>query len=564
MPVAALLAFSLLATLLTVVLLVPTTLADPTVHVGGAESEGDAGDTFALRFTVTADAGANYTLRLTPLEGFNFTAYGQSAQIPADGVHTFIFQGEILDDLDDGDYNFAWQASQGDTPFASGNAHLEVTSPGIDAILILLIFIVAFAVILTDMFHRTIVAWVGAMGVFAVGKAYGTIDEHMLFGFVDFNVIGLLMGMMIIAAMLEISGFFEFIAIKATKLSKGEPWRLILYLGGFTTVISMFIDNVTAVILIAPVAIRICGKLKINPIPLLVSLAMMSNTGGVGTLVGDPPNVMIASASGFGFNSFIIRLFPMVLVAWFVTATILYYHFREWRSERSHHVEDLMNVDEWDMVKDRKLMYRTLGVLTLTVLGFSCSELLHLGIDISAIALLGAGMALAVNQPDIHAVLVKVEWAALLFFACLFIMVGGLDEMGHLEALARWIFDVTGGDGMMLVIAIIWISAIASAIVDNIPFTAAMILVIQNLSEQGLIENTAPLYWALAMGAGFGGNGTPIGSSAGVIVVSMAERAGHPITPREWMKVGLPMLVATCIVATIFIVIFYDILYTTG
>ena len=440
-----------------------------------------------------------------------------------------------------------------------------------DAILVLLIFIISFVLILGEYVHRTLAAWGGALLMLAVGKIYGTLDwcsghgsqdcNNNLFAAIDFNVIGLLMGMMVFAAMLEISGFFEFIAIKATKLSKGDPWMLVVYLGTFTTLISVVIDNVTAIILIAPITIKICDKIKISAIPPLIAEAILSDTGGVATLVGDPPNVMIASATGFTFNSFIEHLTPLTILAWVATLGYMRYYYRDWIQTKPEHVENVMTENEWDVIRDRTMMNRTLMALAGTIVLFSLHELLHLDLEISAIALGGAGLAMMLCLPEINEVIERIEWPALIFFGGLFVMVGGLEHMGHLEAIAFWIFDNFADDPVMLAVMVIWVSAFSSAIVDNIPFCAAMIPVIYKLGELSEDINTAPLFWALAMGCGFGGNATPIGSSANVMTVSISERGGHKITTAEWMRVGLPVMLITCIVATIFMVLFYDSLY---
>ena len=440
-----------------------------------------------------------------------------------------------------------------------------------DAILVLLIFIISFVLILGEYVHRTLAAWGGALLMLAVGKIYGTLDwcsghgsqdcNNNLFAAIDFNVIGLLMGMMVFAAMLEISGFFEFVAIKATKLSKGDPWMLVVYLGTFTTLISVVIDNVTAIILIAPITIKICDKIKISAIPPLIAEAILSDTGGVATLVGDPPNVMIASATGFTFNSFIEHLTPLTILAWVATLGYMRYYYRDWIQTKPEHVENVMTENEWDVIRDRTMMNRTLMALAGTIVLFSLHELLHLDLEISAMALGGAGLAMMLCLPEINEVIERIEWPALIFFGGLFVMVGGLEHMGHLEAIAFWIFDNFADDPVMLAVMVIWVSAFSSAIVDNIPFCAAMIPVIYKLGELSEDINTAPLFWALAMGCGFGGNATPIGSSANVMTVSISERGGHKITTAEWMRVGLPVMLITCIVATIFMVLFYDSLY---
>lgn len=450
---------------------------------------------------------------------------------------------------------------------------------------VLIIFAVSFILILSESVHRTIAAWFGSVVLLIYGHSTGVFTlahdsslEHTMLGWIEFEVIGLLMGMMVFAAILELCGFFEFIAIKAAKMSGGDPWKLIVLLGTFTTVISLLIDNVTAIIIIAPVTLKICNKMEINPIPPLLAEAILSDTGGVASMVGDPPNVMIAAEaanlgleSTFGFNGFLLKLGILTLIAWVATLGYMRWYYRDWVHSKPANVEYLLEEDEWDSVDDKQLMYTTIAILLLTVSMFSAKEFLGLEIEIHAIALSGAGLALVAARPQdhelrggfMHLVTEKIEWSALLFFAGLFILVGAVGNVGYLEDLAVWIFDNFGSDPVMLAVAIVWVSAIASAIIDNIPFTAAMIPVIVSIVEANPELDIAPLFWALAMGAGFGGNATPIGSSANVMTVAISERGPRPITTAEWVKVGLPVMVITCTVATVFIIVFHGTLYST-
>ncbi len=450
---------------------------------------------------------------------------------------------------------------------------------------VLIIFAVSFILILSESVHRTIAAWFGSVVLLIYGHSTGVFTlahdsslEHTMLGWIEFGVIGLLMGMMVFAAILELCGFFEFIAIKAAKMSGGDPWKLIVLLGTFTTVISLLIDNVTAIIIIAPVTLKICNKMEINPIPPLLAEAILSDTGGVASMVGDPPNVMIAAEaanlgleSTFGFNGFLLKLGILTLIAWVATLGYMRWYYRDWVHSKPANVEYLLEEDEWDSVDDKQLMFTTIAILLLTVGMFSAKEFLGLEIEIHAIALSGAGLALVAARPQdhelrggfMHLVTEKIEWSALLFFAGLFILVGAVGNVGYLEDLAVWIFDNFGSDPVMLAVAIVWVSAIASAIIDNIPFTAAMIPVIVSIVEANPELDIAPLFWALAMGAGFGGNATPIGSSANVMTVAISERGPRPITTAEWVKVGLPVMMITCVVATVFIIVFHGTLYST-
>ena len=456
-----------------------------------------------------------------------------------------------------------------------------------DKVIVLLIFAFSFTLILSEKLHRTIAAWLGCILMLFMGHitnvftlAEGHTLEHEMLGWIEFEVIGLLLGMMVFAALLEVSGFFEYVAIKAAKMSKGDPWRLIVYLGTLTTLLSLVIDNVTAIIIIAPITLKICDKMEISPIPPLLAEAILSDTGGVASMVGDPPNVMIAAASHdvglehlFGFNGFLLRLGILTFFAWIITLGYMRWYYREWTNEKPDNVEALLEEDEWSAVDDPRLMKTTLALLAVTVVGFSLTEFLHLPIQIHAIALAGAGLALVFAKPEmpdhehnegfLNDVIGRVEWQALLFFAGLFMLVGAVGNVGYLESLAIWIFDNFGSNQVTLAVAIVWVSAIASAIIDNIPFTAAMIPVIISIGEANPGVDIAPLFWALAMGAGFGGNATPIGSSANVMTVSISERSARPITTKEWIRVGLPVMFITCIVATIFIILFHGVLYTS-
>jgi Na+/H+ antiporter NhaD/arsenite permease-like protein len=308
--------------------------------------------------------------------------------------------------------------------------------------------------------------------------------------------------------------------------------------------------------------------------------AILSDTGGVASMVGDPPNVMIAAAasdyaafdlSAFSFNGFLFKLGILTFFAWVATLSYFRWYYREWATQKPPHVDLLLEEDEWEAINDKPLMYSTLIILGLTVVAFSGKSLLDLPIEIDGIALTGAAFALIVARPKneelregfINEVVDKVEWQALLFFAGLFLLVGAVGDVGYLERVANWIFENFGDDEVKLAVAVIWVSAIASALIDNIPFTAAMIPVIFSITEASGGElSPEPLLWALAMGAGFGGNATPIGSSANVMTVAISERGPYPITTAEWIRAGLPVMLITCVVATFFMIIFHGVLYS--
>ncbi len=414
-----------------------------------------------------------------------------------------------------------------------------------------IVFAATFAGILTERAHRTILALAGAALMVLLGLAMGFYSQEGALEAIDFNTLALLLGMMILVSMLRRTGFFEYLAILTAKRSGGSPWFLLVTLGTVTTVASAFLDNVTTVILIAPVTILVAEILGINPVPLLIAEALLSNTGGVATLVGDPPNILIGSAANLSFVDFLVNVAPIVLVAWLVTLLLLRFLFRKELAEEPQNVEALLSLDEDAALHDRPVAARILIILSGVVLLFFVHHVLHL--QPGFIAMLGAALALLWIQPDIEEILEGVEWTVLLFFAALFVVVGGLEASGLLGLVGENLAGLAGRDLLITGVALIWVAAVASAIVDNIPFTIAMIPLVQELGGTGV--NVTPLWWALALGAGFGGNGTPIGSTANVVVVSLSERTKTPITAAIWLRNGLPVMAATCTVGSILYVL---------
>ncbi len=416
-----------------------------------------------------------------------------------------------------------------------------------------IIFVITFVAILTERVHRTIAAMAGAAVMLIVGMMMNFYSEEAALAAIDFDTLALLLGMMILVRMLQTTGFFRYIAIVAGKRSKGSPLILFITLGTLTTVLSMFLDNVTTIVLIAPVTILIAEILGINPIPMLMAEALLSDTGGVATLVGDPPNVLIGSAAGFSFTHFLTHLAPIVLVAWLVALLVLRFVFRRELSEKSSNVDALMQLDENAGLTDPASLRKILIVLAGIIILFFLST--PLGLSPGLIALLGAAAAMLWVRPDVESTLEHVEWSVLVFFAALFVTTGGLEASGVLGLLADRVAGLAGSNLLVASLAMLWIAAIMSAVVDNIPFTIAMLPVIAGVGHLGI--NVTPLWWALALGAGFGGNGTPIGSTANVITMSLSEKTRTPITTRIWLRSGLPVMLATCIVASIMFVLMF-------
>ena len=415
------------------------------------------------------------------------------------------------------------------------------------------IFVVTFVAILSERLHRTIAAMAGAAAMLVAGMLLGFYSQEKALAAIDFNTLGLLLGMMILVRMLQQTGFFRYVAILAAKRTHGSPLLLFIALGTLTTVLSMFLDNVTTVVLIAPVTILIAEVLGINPIPMLMAEALLSDTGGVATLVGDPPNVMIGSAAGLSFVSFLTHLAPLVVVAWLVALLVLRFVFRRELGARPANVSALMQLDENVGLHDRVALRRILMTLGAVIVLFFFQGILH--VAPGAIALGGATAALLWVRPDVDETLRRVEWNVLLFFSALFVTAGGLEASGVLGLIADRVAGLAIANLLGASLLMLWVAAALSAMVDNIPFTIAMIPVIERLGYLGV--NPVPLWWALALGAGFGGNGTPIGSTANVVTVSLSEKTRTPITTRVWLRSGLPVMLVTCVVASLMFILLF-------
>lgn len=420
-------------------------------------------------------------------------------------------------------------------------------------ILAAVIFLASLWLIFTEKLNRTIVGFLGAALMVGLGRLLNFYNEEQAIAAIDFNTIGLLFGMMILVALLEPTGFFQFLAVWAGRVSKGSPVRLLVLLGTVTTIVSMFLDNVTTIVLIAPVTILICEILGINASPFLIAEALLSNTGGAATLVGDPPNMLIASASGFSFNDFLTHSLPIVLVVWFSALWMLRYLFRNELAVRPPNAGAVLRLNPSESLDDPKTARRVLFVLAGAILLFFMEE----WVDLSPafIALSAASIALVWVRPNINDVLRRIEWSVLTFFCALFVMVGGLDASGALGGLVALLEKMSSIPPVMFGLVLLWFSAVLSAFVDNVPITIALIPVLLGLEANGM--NIQPLWWALAFGAGFGGNGTIIGSTANIVVASISERTRTPITSKLWNKRGLPVMLATCMVASVLYFIMY-------
>lgn len=423
-------------------------------------------------------------------------------------------------------------------------------------IISLFIFIVVLIIIFSEKVNRTIVAMVGATLMVVTGIYFGFYNQEQAVEVVDFNTLGLLIGMMILVGLLEPTGFFQFLAVMAAKISKGKPIRLLIFLTAVTSVVSMVLDNVTTVVLIAPVTILICEILGYNTRPFLISEAILSNIGGMATLVGDPPNILIASAADFTFVDFLRNALPIVLVTWLVSIVVLNYLFRK-ELQSSKIVDNgavVAQLNPKEAIKEPKIVFKVLVMIAFALIGFIFEDLINL--EPSVIAIGASSLALLwVNPSKVKEVFNLVEWDVLVFFSSLFILVGGLENAGVLHYLAQAILSIGNLHPVILGVSLLWIVALLSAIVDNIPITIAIIPVILELETMGI--PVAPLWWALAFGAGLGGNGTIIGSTANVIVTSLSDRTRYPISPMLWNKKGLPVMFISLIVVSGLYVLFF-------
>jgi Na+/H+ antiporter NhaD/arsenite permease-like protein len=418
------------------------------------------------------------------------------------------------------------------------------------------ILVAAYALIFSEVIHRTLAGIIGAVTMVLAGMAGGFYSQAEAVAAIDANTMFLLSGMMTLVVLLRPTGGFEYLAIRMAKLSRGSPRLLLVYLSSMVTLISLFLDNVTTVLVFAPLTVVICRMLGLNAIPFLMSEALLSDTGGVATLVGDPPNIMIGSAAGIDFSRFLFHLGPIVLAAWILTVFLMLVLFRGYLRQP---MNDILDLDETRALKDRKSLVAVLFALGVVILLFFIHH--HFGLFPGYVAWIGVAVALALLRPDPEEFLRQMDWSVLLFFTGLFIIVGGVEGSGLLDLLGQQLVEIARDPDKLLQTALIllWVSAFLSAAVDNIPFTVTMIPIISHLETQGV--DVMPLWWALALGVGLGGNGTHIGSTANVICVAEAERAGDPafrISPVLWLKKGTPVMLVTLTASSILLALFFD------
>ncbi|WP_328332623.1 ArsB/NhaD family transporter [Kribbella sp. NBC_00382] len=415
-------------------------------------------------------------------------------------------------------------------------------------VIAIVVFVVAYVLIATEWTHKLLAALGGAGVLLALGVVHTEDAFYSHDTGVDWDVIFLLFGMMVIVGVLRRTGVFEFVAIWAAKRAKGSPLRVMILLTLITAFASAFLDNVTTVLLIAPVTLLVCDRLGINPVPFLIAEVMASNLGGTATLIGDPPNIIIASRSGLTFNDFLLHLAPLVVIELIVFTLVLPWLFKGSFAVDPERVEDVMRLNEREAIEDRTLLIKSGLVLAAVLIGFVGHSFLH--VEPAVVALLGAGVLVLISGVATRDYMNSVEWQTLLFFAGLFVMVGALVKTGVIGDLAEEVGKATEGDALLATMLILVVSAVLSGVVDNIPYVATMSPVVQQLAAGVPDPSQADaLWWALAIGADFGGNATAVGASANVVVIGLALRAGSPISFWEFTRKGIVMTAITIVVA---------------
>ena len=409
------------------------------------------------------------------------------------------------------------------------------------------VFVIVMVAIMTEKLHRSLAAIVGAMLVLALHVLpFDAAMEH-----IDFNTLGVLLGMMLFVSVVKLSGMFEFLAIKAARLAKGEPWKVMLLFVLLTAVLSAFLDNVTTVLLIGPMTLTVCKLLDVNPIPFFMTEILASNIGGTATLIGDPPNIMIGSAAGFTFFDFILYDAPAVVVILPAVLVVFYFLYGRKMHVNEEHRARIMELDEHAMIKNKRLLKQSYVMIGLVVVGFMAHG--ALGLESSVIALGAAGIIMLISGESIEEALANVEWTTLAFFAGLFVIVGAMAETGVIEMLAHALLDATGGNVFVTMLVLLVGSAVISSFLDNIPFVATMIPILLAMESTGM--DVTPLWWAVSLGACLGGNGTLIGASANVVLSDISKKNGHEITFVQFLKTGFPIMLLTVVIAGLYLVV---------
>ena len=408
-------------------------------------------------------------------------------------------------------------------------------------IISIVIFAVTMIAIMSEKVHRALAAVAGA----TLLLIFGILDVESLASYIDYNTVGILIGMMLFVSVVKISGLFEYIAIKAAKISKGRPWVIMVLFFIITAVLSAFLDNVTTVLLVGPMTIAVTSILGVNPLQYLITQILASNIGGTATLIGDPPNIMIGSAAKLSFNEFIINTGAPAVVIGLITVLCFYFIYGRKLKVVPEKMQAVMELDEKKAIKDKTLLIESVIVMAFVVIAFMLHD--TLGIQSATVAIAAAAVILLLNRSKIdpEEIISTIEWPTIVFFVGLFGVVGGLQQTGVIDMLAQLLLEVTKGNNTLMLLLILWVSAILSSFLDNIPFVATLIPLIITMGNSGV--DVKPLWWALSLGACLGGNGTLVGASANVVLSGISKREGHEITFGNYIKIGYVYSNINCI-----------------
>lgn len=418
-------------------------------------------------------------------------------------------------------------------------------------VIAIIVFVVVIGLIISEKVNSAAAALAGAMALVVTG----VMSAHRALSYIDFNTIGLLVGMMVLVAIIRQSGLFEYVAIKAAKMVHGDPWKIMIAFILLTAILSGILDNVTTVLLVGPMTIAIAKMLEINPVPFLMTQILASNVGGTATLIGDPPNIMIGSAANLSFMDFLKNTgIAVVLIIIFMIVMMRFVYKKEIEVEGLD-TSKIMNLDPDKSITDKPLLIKGVVVIVLVILGFIFHD--QIGMETSVIALTAAAVMLIIGGVNVDNAIQDVEWTTIAFFMALFVVVGGLTETGVIKQVAAVIIERTAGHPVMMMLILLWASALLSSFLNNIPFIATLIPLVLALKADGM--DAEPLWWAISLGACLGGNGTMIGASANVVLSDISTKHGYPITFKSYLRVGMPFMLGSVFISMVFLLVKYAI-----
>ena len=418
-------------------------------------------------------------------------------------------------------------------------------------VIAIVVFVVVIGLIISEKVNSAAAALAGAMALVVTG----VMSAHRALSYIDFNTIGLLVGMMMLVAIIRQSGLFEYVAIKAAKMVHGDPWKIMIAFILLTAILSGILDNVTTVLLVGPMTIAIAKMLEINPVPFLMTQILASIAGGTATLIGDPPNIMIGSAANLSFVDFLKNTgIAVVLVIVFMIVMMRFVYKKEIEVEGLD-TSKIMNLDPDKAITDKPLLIKGVVVIVLVILGFIFHD--QIGMETSVIALTAAAVMLIIGGVNVDNAIQDVEWTTIAFFMALFVVVGGLTETGVIKQVAAVIIERTAGHPVMMMLILLWASALLSSFLNNIPFIATLIPLVLALKADGM--DAEPLWWAISLGACLGGNGTMIGASANVVLSDISTKHGYPITFKSYLRVGMPFMLGSVFISMVFLLVKYAI-----